>query len=174
MVRLTPIFVRDLSAGRTVTTFVIWADAGVIGAASTNGHALIANTVPPEEGFPIYGTTNVHSADSVMKISALDALPDADETSTNGADLVTFETDPDGESDGDEVLAGIDLLTLGVADSAATAHGANTGFTAGTTVVTMGRVNRQGGASRQGEGFTELAAHTSLTVTATVENSGMR
>lgn len=129
------------------------------------------DTVAAEEGFPVDGATDAHSADPVMMVSELDALTDADENRTNGADTATFETDSDGEGDDDEGLAGTDLLTPGVAGSAATALGANTGFTAETTVVTMGRVKRESGASRQGEVVTKLAAHMSLTVTATVENA---
>jgi hypothetical protein len=178
------VFETDLGAGNRVVTFVIWADANVIGAAHANEHAPIvepttaadAPTATDAEGFPVDSDADglidedevaVYGTDPLVFDTDADGLGDGDEVTVYGTDPLSFDTDADGMGDGDEVAAGSDPLTA-PADAPTPPP---TDYAEGATVVTTDAVNLRATPSRQGDILAELAPGTSLTVTGAVERA---
>lgn len=164
------VFVRELGGDNRVITFVIWADANVIGAANANANAPIADstTETAEEGYAVEGE---HEHETETADADGDGLTD-DQEAELGTDPANPDTDGDGVSDGDEVTAGTDTAEESSGDvEAGDSSTGSAAFPEGSTVVTTEAVNLRVSPSRQAELVTELAAGTVATVTGPVEQA---
>jgi hypothetical protein len=144
-------YATELGGGNRIITFIIWADANIIGAQNAATQAPIAAvTEAPTE---VIEATPAPPVDTAPLDTDGDGLLDTDETNIYGTDPQLFDTDGDGVGDGDEVNAGTDPLTTPTPEPQPAP-----GLAAGDVVTTAAPVSLVATPSRQGDVVAELTA----------------